>query len=194
MFSKHTSKLLFYFYLLTSVIAISTNFSVSTLAQTSSLQTSLQNNSQNSSLAQQIKDVRTEVIDSRCQIAETWIENRINLYQKRSTDDISLYQNFVSDINVLIVELEKANIDTASLKKDVQNLDSEVQTLKTSYEKFISLLQESQQYTCGESEGKFKTAINSARSQLVQVRADKLSARTALRKVRTSLNSIYQNL
>ena len=67
--------------------------------------------------------------------------------------------------------------DVTKLEADGKTLDQKVQKFATDYAAFISKLEATKTTACGESEGAFRSALQTARQQLAVVRQDSVDIR-----------------
>ncbi len=77
-----------------------------------------------------------------------------------------------SKVQKRIQELGSKGADTTKLSSDAQQLVTLQNQWVSDFQKYILLLQATQSFTCGDSQGKFKAAVQAARDQLKVVRQD----------------------
>ena len=102
------------------------------------------------------------------------ITNSQSRLQKRQTE----MTNRNANIQKRIQNLGSKGADVTKLQADAQQLVTLQNQWVSDYQKYISLLQATQTFTCGDSQGKFKAAVQAARDQLKVVRQDNQNIKT----------------
>ena len=72
----------------------------------------------------------------------------------------------VSRIDNIIIVAKEKDYDTAKLETDLATFESMLNEFKIEMNESYAQLETTQQYSCGESEGQFMSALNQSRSQL----------------------------
>ena len=94
--------------------------------------------------------------------------------QKRQTE----MTNRNANVQKRIQNLGSKGADTTKLSSDAGQLATLLNQWVSDYQKYITLLQATQSFTCGDSQGKFKAAAQAARDQLKVVRQDNQNIKT----------------
>ncbi len=118
------------------------------------------------------QEIRKAVREARCTIAEERINLRIDRFSSLRQDHVKLYQAIVERLKTLADKLDKEGYDTAKIRADYKVLNDKIAKRATDYATFISKLEATKQYACGESEGKFVDALKDSRSYMEIVQKD----------------------
>ncbi len=124
-----------------------------------------------------LKEKRAEMGANRCEGLEQKIDNRIEEFNNNKARHIEAYTQMVIKITNAIKTLEDKGYDVSKLREDLQTLNTLVMDYKDLFTEFIDLLVEARQYPCGESEGKFKEALQVAFAKLKEVHAKRVEIR-----------------
>ena len=103
---------------------------------------------------------------------------------------INAYNNMQNRIENLIAKLEARGANTTQISADYENLTLAIETFKADYETYIKKLKSLQNYTCGSSEGAFKSALRDAKAMLPILRADAKAINVQLKELKDSLHEI----
>jgi hypothetical protein len=144
--------------------------------------TELQNQWQNTKeqyqeTKEQVKANVDAAKEQRCALAT----QRIELWTTRYANNQSLFQKTAQKsrevTDQVISRAKAAGKDTAQLETAVTTFQTKVDAASGEYNKLINLLNQTKQYACGNSEGQFKSSLQTARQQLVTTRQAVLDAR-----------------
>lgn len=109
--------------------------------------------------------MKQEIKEEHC----TTVTNHITNLTNRLTNDDTIRQNrhqkVIDRLNAIIAKLEASNIDVTKLKADVAALIQKKNTWYSAYTTLLDDLNATKQYACGNSQGQFKTAVQTARTQ-----------------------------
>lgn len=124
-------------------------------------------------------------VERRCDIVNKRIDERINRYKQHS-DDVEARMARVTDrMNEFVNRLESKGYDVSKVRADLTKLEEMRNTRRSLYTAFISELEETKQFDCGDSEGAFKTALSEARTALTkwrdQIKANREFIKNTLR-------------
>lgn len=110
--------------------------------------------------------------EDRCEELTENIEKKISNYDNNKKTHVENYQNLQERLEKLIAKLDEKDYDTTELKSALEGLKPLVSKFASDYSTFISALKETQQYTCGASEGEFKAKVEEAHKLLKVVKED----------------------
>lgn len=154
-----------------------------------------------------IEETRAKVQETRAQVQtnrEARVETRCNLSTQRIELWTSRYANNQSrfqkieervgqTVDTVIERAKAAGKDTSELEAAVATYKTKVDMASAEYSTLISLLNDTKQYACGESEGAFKDALSKAKTQMTKTRQSVLDARTYYQQsVRTAAQALLQ--
>lgn len=120
---------------------------------------------------------REEIASQRCTILTTNIDTRITRFNNNKQRHIDRYNNINERVAKFIAQAREQGYDVAKLEADGKTLDQKVQKFASDYAAFISKLEATKSSACGESEGAFRGALQTARQQLAVVRQDSVDIR-----------------
>ncbi len=72
----------------------------------------------------------------------------------------------LTKIDKIIVVAQEDSYDTAKLETDLATFETMLSEFKTSMDESYAQLERTQQYTCGQSEGQFMSALTQSRKQM----------------------------
>lgn len=119
---------------------------------------------------------------ARCKNIETKISTKVTRFDQNKEKHVTVYQNTKERIEKFIAKMKEKGYDTSQLETDLKTFDTKIKEFSASYSVYVQKLQQTQAYTCGHSEGQFKTQLQDTRDQL------KLVHQKAV-----ELRSYYQN-
>lgn len=111
-------------------------------------------------------------LQQRCQTITAKISTMITNSQARLQKRQSSASTRTSNVQKRIQNLQSRGADITKLQSDVQQLTTLLNQWISDYQLYITKLQATQSFTCGDSQGKFKQAVQDARNQLKVVRQD----------------------
>jgi hypothetical protein len=114
----------------------------------------------------------------RCQNVESKINFEITRYENHKNHTTTMYDRISARLDTIVERLQAKDIDTTALESEIVAFKAKSKIVKADYESYIALLEETKQYTCGQSEGEFKNKLNEARTQLQKTRGSLVNARS----------------
>jgi anion-transporting ArsA/GET3 family ATPase len=108
--------------------------------------------------------------EARCERINERIEAKIQKYTENQNRYHGIYQGVMNRLANTITRLEGAGVDTAALEENQAEMQEKVDAIKDSYQVLIDKLEDSKQYTCGESEGDFVKALGEIKTQMSKIR------------------------
>lgn len=123
------------------------------------------------------KESREQQIENRCALTTQRIENRITSFYNLKDTHISRHQQILERLQAINTKLKEKGYDTSKLEQDVQTMNEKIVAYATAYEAFITELEATKQYPCGESEGAFLDQFQKSRTKLLEVRSIGLDIR-----------------
>ncbi len=110
--------------------------------------------------------------DQRCQKVTAKISTMLTNSQARLQKRQAEMATRNSNIQKRIQNLQSKGADTTKLSSDAGQLVTLQNQWVSDFQKYTSLLQATQSFTCGDSQGKFKTAIQAVKDQLKVIKQD----------------------
>ena len=118
------------------------------------------------------------VVKIRCENSTARINNRLNLYNQNQDKYTSRYQGYRKHVADLLLVWKARGCDTASVETDLTIFDQKIEAFAASFRDFITSLQGSRSYVCGQSEGKFVTQVSEARQKQLVMRQKALELKS----------------
>ena len=126
-----------------------------------------------------------------CQAKETALTTKITNFETVKTKHITAYTNIKTRLTTVALMLDALNIDSTKIKADTTALDTKITQLTTDYTTYNTQLQQTQTYTCGKSNGEFRTSLTQSRADLLVVRTDITGIQTYINStIKTDLQSL----
>lgn len=120
---------------------------------------------------EQNQQIRQQNIAERCEIVTTRVNTLTSRYEEGRVRYADRYSKLLERLNNLVTKLNDKELSTENLSGYI----SEIQTLKEQFDTQIistmSLLNESKDLVCGQSEGAYVELIQQARAQLAASRS-----------------------
>jgi len=126
----------------------------------------------------EIKETRTELKEDKCQMAEAKINFRLNQITENRDKHYETYQNMKQRMDGMITRWEGQGCNVSTLKTQRTQLETMLADFATAYRNLESSFQDTKQYQCGESQGKFVSAAQSARAKNQTLQQKALALRT----------------
>ena len=123
------------------------------------------------------------IVEAQCAVINNRIDRRIDHFAARKDAHIRAYQNAVARAEKFADRFDEDGLNTTQLRADTTVLKDKVKTAGTTYASFIDTLEEAKQYNCGDSQGKFKSTMEEARTLLRTFRTQITDARTYFKDV-----------
>ena len=118
------------------------------------------------------QQLREEIRENRCEIISNRIDARIQLFEQNREFHENIYDALVEKTQRLVNWVKEKDLDTSKLEADLKVLNDKITDAWEDYSLFISLLRESKDFTCGESQGQFKEKLQEALDQLKVFKED----------------------
>lgn len=122
-------------------------------------------------LRDKVKNKVEKKITAVCEAVNKRIDARINNYNQRKDLHIAKNQRNVVRWTELANRLEAKGYDVTKLRADLKTLDGMLTAAATDYADFISKIETTKSYDCGESKGMFKESLSSSKAELAGFRA-----------------------
>lgn len=136
-----------------------------------------------SDLKDKVKQQRDAWIARKCELLTTSIDSRVTKFDENKNTHIEKYQRIKTSLQAIITKLEAKGYDVSELKEDLQTLDNKIKNFASDFAAFIEKLKATKSYACGESDGDFANALESAKSEIDTVRKDAEDIREFYRTV-----------
>lgn len=120
---------------------------------------------------QQRQETREDIVESRCTIQTTRINNLIDRYSENRARYINRYNALIQKLDTLSGRLSEEGVDTTSLNQEINAIRPLVDQFNSEMNETIALLEEAMTLACGESEGAYLSKIREARISLLDSRA-----------------------
>lgn len=174
------------------ILVLSTAISVSA---TTSATTSNPRQERREDRQEKRQEVRQKIVAKRCQIGERLIGVRINRYDNNKLLVLRFGERAAKISENLIARANDASIDTSKAEDALGEFKTKIEGLDQKYANHIEALKETQQFACGESEGKFKNELAEARILLKEARDSLLETRSYYQStLRPALVELRQKL
>lgn len=135
--------------------------------------------------------LRAENTASRCSRLTANIDKRISKYND-GTDHPRLTK-LQEKLTAAVAKIKAPGVDTTKLETDLATLKTKTEACRIAYGLFITRLQETKKYACGQSQGQFANAVRVARKELKKARPVCQDARKFLRfTVKVDLQAIRE--
>jgi hypothetical protein len=121
-------------------------------------------------LRDRVKEKMEKKITAVCEAVNKRIDARINNYNERKELHIKKNQANVVRWGELATRLEAKGYDVTKLRADLKTLDGMLTAAATNYASFVSKLETTKDYDCGESKGMFKQSLESSKAELATFR------------------------
>jgi len=112
---------------------------------------------------------------------------RINAFENGNVERIKAFNSMESSVQAMINNASARGVDVTNLTLQYNDLKSKIDKFNSDYATFISKLEGLSNYTCGSSEGQFRSALNDAKLSLPLLSED-------AKAIRLQMNSIKQDL
>lgn len=138
-------------------------------------------------------------VQAICKVAT----NRISRIITNSGQHLTNRQNYVTQkkakLDSDLAQLTAKSIDITTLQADADHLKGLLDTWVTDFQTYIQDLKDTQQFTCGNSDGQFKAAVEKAKAQQKTLKADDKAIREYYNKTyrvdfRTALKTFRQKI
>jgi len=116
---------------------------------------------------EEIKENRTE---RRCDVVGNLVDKRIDTFEENKGNHVENYTKLKTRLMEVSSKLKAKGFDTTELDKDLVTFDSMVKEYASKYVSFIDTLKSSKDLVCGESEGAYKSTIESSKSMLKELK------------------------
>lgn len=126
---------------------------------------------------EEIKENREENVEKRCEIVTERVNNRVTVATTNKKKHVEFYNNAKNKISEFVDKLTEEGYDTSVLKSELVVLESLIIDLSAKYDSFILSLEETNQYSCGNSEGDFVSSLQEARAAFLEVRQAAIAIR-----------------
>jgi hypothetical protein len=108
-------------------------------------------------------------LQARCETLGKRIDTRIAKYNNNKERNERLVENLKEKLEKLIDKLKNKGYDTTLLEQDLIWLNNKYAELGTLYAAFIRDLEETKNFTCGESQEQYRQSLIDAKNSLVAV-------------------------
>jgi len=125
-----------------------------------------------------IKADKTQLTADRCTLVNQRITDRLNNFQSKQNGDSTIFGNVFGRLGNIQVRLANAGLKTDQLTTDLATLKTKIDKVNTDYASFISGLKDTENFTCGQSQGQFMGKLGAARGILTSVRTDRMAVRS----------------
>jgi hypothetical protein len=115
---------------------------------------------------------REEVRDRVCSKLSSRIDGRISHFGERFDAHLNTYNLHKEKLTQIETKLSSEGVDTTKLKADISTLDTKISTFSADANKVKEALENTQSFSCGNSDGAFRSAVESLRTAQKVVRTD----------------------
>lgn len=125
---------------------------------------------------------REEVLDRVCAKLSSRIDSRIANFDEVFSKHLEIYNMHKEKISQIESKLALGGLDTSKLKTDISTLETKIATFSSDATKVKETLENTRSFSCGNSEGDFKSAIETVRTAQKLVRTDAQDIRDFITK------------
>jgi hypothetical protein len=155
--------------LLTSAVAMSLTVAGLAFAQTPAAKETAK---------QRVAALKQETKLTKCEAVQSKVEKQIKTFEANKEKHVTSYNKIKDKLQKFINRLDDKGYDTSKLKEDLIAFDAKLKNFGSDYATYISLLRETEDYTCDRSAAEFKAKLQTARDQLKKVHDDAVDIRT----------------
>lgn len=119
----------------------------------------------------QAQEKKTDMVSNRCDMANRRVEEKLGKYAENKNHAETVYKNLQVRLDVLITKAQEAGYDTEALEASLVGLQERIDVVVLAHEEYTQALTQTREWACGESDGQYANALQSARGQLSEVRA-----------------------
>jgi chromosome segregation ATPase len=139
------------------------------------------------------KATQQEIRDDKCQLTESKINFRLNQMTQARDRHYETYQNISKRISDMISRWEAKGCDVTKLKTQQAEVEKMLADFSAAFRDLESSMQDTKQYQCGDSQGKFVSAAQQARTKNQTLRQKALAIRTYITNtVRPTMQTTMQ--
>lgn len=120
---------------------------------------------------EQIQERKDQYIENRCERVTFNIDNRIERYNSNWQRHTERYLKIKNNVTNFINKVEGKGYDVEELRSVLNDLDSQIQSAANTYSTVIDQLNDTKTFACGNSEGQFRSAVETANDYLQDFRA-----------------------
>lgn len=113
---------------------------------------------------------REQNVQARCQLSESKINFRINQAEQSRDKHVSIYNGVKKRLDNLVAKFESKGCDVSTLKNNLTKFDSLIQDFGAAVRDYTGSLQNTRNLQCGDTQGKFVGAAQTARQKLLVVK------------------------
>jgi len=106
------------------------------------------------------------------------VDKRITNFENNKAKHVAQYEKTQKKMVALVDKLEAEGKDVTILRADLVTFEQKIADFKADYSTYVINLGETKDFTCGKSEGEFKSKLAISRGQLKVVHDDSVSIRT----------------
>ncbi len=112
-----------------------------------------------------INNQSSKIQSTKCANIEARIQTKLQNYSSCNKKFITAYDNMSSRIDKFITKAKTDGYDVTKLETDFTVFKTMIANFKTEVSSSHSLLEQTQEYTCGKSEGQFVSLLAQSRDQ-----------------------------
>lgn len=123
--------------------------------------------------------LKREVVKvKQCEVVEAKVEGKTVKLNENHENRLDSFKKTRDKLQKFITRLEDKGYDVEALRADLVTYDAKVSKYKSDYSTYLTLLRETKQFTCNNSESEFKAKLQAAREQQKVVQQDSVDTRT----------------
>ncbi|MDO8513057.1 MAG: hypothetical protein Q7S37_00960 [bacterium] len=124
-----------------------------------------------------IREKKAALTAERCAIVEEKVQLQITRFESNLGRRHAFFQRFANRLEKLITKLKASGYDTTKLEADLVILREKITKYYNDKTAYIVLLKQSRLYTCGKSEGEFRSKLLEAKEALNTARLSNLDVK-----------------
>jgi uncharacterized pyridoxal phosphate-containing UPF0001 family protein len=166
--------------------AVSVNaLAVNATDQTSTIQQKVQTREE------KIAELKDLNIAKKCEIIKTNVDRLISNYNSKHENQVQKYKEIAGKISNTLDILKNKGIDVSNLQAKLNELNSKIVEFSNLRTEFQNKLNETKTLSCGDSQGAYKTAVQSARDTLKQMKSKAIEIRDFVKNdIRNEIKNI----
>jgi septal ring factor EnvC (AmiA/AmiB activator) len=129
------------------------------------------------------------VVD-QCQKVTEKVDLKISNYSEAHSNFDTKFGSLIQKLKTVAEKLSARGMDTATLTTSITALETKRAKLSADKQALVSKLQESKQFTCGASQGQFKTKITEAKALQKTVVADSKDMQASAKTIRDAVKAL----
>ncbi len=129
-------------------------------------------------------------VADQCQKVTEKVDLKISNYTEAHSNFDTKFTTLIDKLKAVSEKLSARGIDVTALNNNISDLENKRAKLAADKQTFIAKLQESKQFTCGASQGQFRTKITEAKTLQKAVVTSSKDMQTAAKAARDTVKTL----